>query len=85
MQCCHSNTCPSHHHQSQDCCKSMPTAKSPFLQPSAVQWQFSGHIAFDGGPEPVDVPRLDIQAFGVAIQCHAPPLPRAPTFLPIRV
>src|SRR2546430_5823658 len=36
MQCCNSMHCSSHAHHGQDCCKRMPSVRSPFVQPSSV-------------------------------------------------
>src|SRR5437762_8439234 len=36
MQCCNSMHCSSPAHHGQDCCKRMPSVRSPFVQPSSV-------------------------------------------------
>src|SRR5262249_18861634 len=44
MQCCRSMRCPSHHHQSGECCKTMPFMRATLGQLPALQAHSVSHV-----------------------------------------
>lgn len=85
MQCCNSMPCAPSSHHGQDCCKTMPSVQTAFLQSSL------GHVVspadfgtvnlaeFGGTP---DVSTAAANAVGVG---HPPPIPYSQASPPIRI
>jgi hypothetical protein len=91
MQCCRSMPCSSHghhnhhQHQSQDCCKTMPSAHAALGQASSGQG-----ISFF--PVPLGVVRALSESHSgqrplrlIVEHCHAPPLRGSPATLALRI
>ena len=86
MQCCKSRHCASHGHHGQDCCKTMPTVRVSFGQPSSSMHRAS--------PTPVvlalvaahgDSRGLSPAVLSIAAHCHAPPILYVSAPVPIRI
>src|SRR5881392_3935350 len=70
MQCCNSMHCSSPAHHGQDCCKRMPSVRSPFVQPSSAHGE---------------LPVLDFSARIIPAHSHAPPLFSFSASVPLRI
>jgi len=85
MQCCNSMPCSSHGHHGQECCKTMPAMRAPFVQPSPVHDVSFSSVLLEAPPAFLDSTDLDSSARAVAARSHAPPIPHAPAPAPLRV
>jgi len=86
MECCDTMACSSHGHQhSEDCCKTMPSAHSPFVQPSSLH---TAHVSFAifaflpvVNPQGVDFSTQNV----LAAYSHAPPILQSTVNAPLRI
>jgi hypothetical protein len=85
MQCCNSMRCPSHGHQGQDCCKSMPSIHAVFGQPSSLQGVSFSPIALGTAESFHQSEPFASSARVIAEAAHAPPHLDAPAPLPLRI
>src|SRR5437016_1036858 len=85
MQCCNSMHCSSPAHHGQDCCKRMPSVRSPFVQPSSVHGMSFSPAAPAVMPARGELPVLDFSARTVPAHSHAPPLFCLSAPVPIRI
>jgi len=87
MRCCDRMSCSSHgHHHAADCCKTMPSTYSPFLQSSPlpnghVSLELCGLVSFVGNPHQLD---FSVQTLVVA-RSHAPPILQSAVISPLRI
>src|ERR1700751_2820383 len=84
MQGCKSMGCMRHHHQDQDCCKTVPTTRVVIAQPTPVSVSVAPVVfgvvqAHSDSSNPIVFARL------IADQSHAPPVLVSPTLLPLRI
>jgi hypothetical protein len=86
MECCDTMACSSHGHEhSEDCCKTMPSAHSPFVQPS------SSHIAHVSFAIFAVLPVVNTQGPDFSTQAvltaysHAPPILQSMINAPLRI
>src|ERR1700758_3931582 len=84
MQCCKSMGCMRHHHQGQDCCKTMPTTRVVIGQPTPASVSFV-HVAFGVAQAHSESSNAIVFARLIADQSHAPPVLVSPTLLPLRI
>src|SRR6516162_6726749 len=85
MQCCNSMPCSSQGHHGQDCCKTMPSMHSPFVQVSSPHGaDFSVH-AVDVLPTSIEFSSPRSVGSTIAALCHAPPISRPPTALQLKI
>jgi hypothetical protein len=84
MQCCKEMSCSSHGQNSQDCCKTMPSLHSPFVQTAITHGVSLPHLVITVMPF---VSNCSITLFSGVIpaQCHAPPSSSPCSDLPIRI
>jgi hypothetical protein len=85
MQCCNSMHCSSHAHYAQDCCKTMPTVRAPFVQPSSMQGISYSPLVLAVLPGTAKSLPLDSPDRVIAAHCHAPPIRYTPAPLPLRI
>src|SRR5689334_17279571 len=85
MQCCNSMHCSSHAHHGQDCCKRMPNARSPFVQPSSVHGMSFQPAVLAVMPARGELPGLDFSVRIIPTHSHAPPLFCLAAPVPIRI
>jgi hypothetical protein len=85
MQCCNSMPCSSQRHHEQDCCKSMPSMHKPFVQVSASHDAGFSLQVLGVLPTSAEFSIPKLSAGSVAAQCHAPPIFRSPSPLPLRI
>ncbi len=85
MQCCNSMPCSSHGHHGQDCCKTMPTVRAPFVQPSSVHAVSFSPLVAAILPATGKSDTLDSSIRVIAAHFHAPPIHHAPAPLPLRI
>jgi hypothetical protein len=85
MQCCNSMPCSSHGHEGQDCCKTMPTVRAPFVQPSSVHGVSYSLLVFAVLPAVSESHRIDSADRVIVAQSHAPPILGTLTPLPLRI
>jgi len=85
MQCCNSMPCSSHGHHGQDCCKTMPAMRAPFVQPSPAHEVSFASVLLEAPPAFLDSPDSDSSARAVAARSHAPPIPHDPAPAPLPV
>src|SRR5690242_5702059 len=71
MQCCNSMHCSSHAHHGQDCCKRMPSVRSPFVQPSSVPGASFAPAVLAVIPACSELPELEVSARIVPTPSHA--------------
>ena len=84
MQCCKSMQCMRHHHQGQDCCKTMPTTRVDVVQPTPASSTFAP-VVF-GMVQAVDVlMSIRSSAHMIAERSHDPPLSSSPPISPLRI
>ena len=83
-QCCDSMACSSHGHHAEDCCKTMPSMRAPFVQPPAAHASIS-YLVFAVLPANGKSHALDSSNRVIAAHCHAPPSLYAPAPLPLRI
>jgi len=87
MRCCDTMSCSSHgHHHSEDCCKTMPSTHSPFVQsPSLhnghVSLELCGVASFVSNSHQLD---FSVQSL-VTARSHAPPIPQSAVISPLRI
>src|SRR5580700_8675777 len=72
IQCCKSMPCSSHGHRGQDCCKTMPTMRAPFVQPPSVQGIHYSPVSLGMVPRASISHDLDSSSRVIAAHCHAP-------------
>jgi hypothetical protein len=85
MQCCNSMPCAPQGHHEQDCCKTMPSMHTPFVQPSSVQTASSANIVWAvlaASGEPLG---KDSSTRHVTSQSHAPPIIYTSALAPLRI
>jgi hypothetical protein len=86
MHCCDSMHCSSHgRERSQECCKTMPSMRAPFLRPASVHgpsfWPvFVTVLAVLDASQVLNSPSIVLAA-----QCHAPPVTQPATPAPLRI
>jgi len=85
MQCCDSMPCSSHGHHAQDCCKTMPTVRVPFVQPPSVQGVSYSLLLLAVLPATGKSLALNYPDRVIAAHCHAPPIRYTPAPLPLRI
>lgn len=85
MHCCNSMPCSPHGHRGQDCCKTMPTMRAPFVQPANVHGVSYSPVVFAVLPVAGESLALVSSNRVVAVHCHAPPILYAPAPLPLRI
>jgi len=85
MQCCDSMPCSSDGHHGQDCCKTMPTVRAPFVQPSSVPGVSYSPLVLAVLPATGKSLALDFPDRVIAAHCHAPPIRYSPAPLPLRI
>ena len=85
MQCCDSMPCSSHGHHAQDCCKTMPTLRAPFVQPPFLQGVSYSPSVLAVLPATGKSLSLDSPDRVIAAHCHAPPIRYTPAPLPLRI
>jgi len=85
MQCCDSMPCSSHGHHGQDCCKTMPTVRAPFVEPSSVHGVSYSPLVLAVLPATGKSLALDSIDRAIAAHCHAPPILYTPAPLPLRI
>src|SRR3989442_9700272 len=83
MQCCNSMPCSSHGHHGQDCCKTMPTVRAPFVQPSSVHGVSYSPLVLAVLPATGKSLALGSTDGAIAAHCHAPPIHYTPAALPL--
>src|SRR6516225_7929003 len=85
MQCCNSMPCSPQAHHGEDCCKSMPSMHSPFVQVSALHGaDFSLHM-LEMLPTSIEFSSPTSTASSIAALCHAPPISGPPSPLQLRI
>src|SRR5437016_13127924 len=72
MQCCNSMHCSSHAHHGQDCCKRMPSVRSPFVQPSSPHGMSFPPTLLAVMPSRGELPVFDFSARILPAHSHAP-------------
>jgi hypothetical protein len=85
MKCCGSMPCAPHGHHDQDCCKTMPTMHTPFVQPSAVQRASFSSITLAVVPPAIDAFDSTFLERTTSAISHAPPILSPPTVSPLRI
>lgn len=86
MQCCNSMPCSSHGHEhSQDCCKTMPAMRAPFVQPTSMHGVSCSALVFALLPATGKSHTIDSTNRIIAAHCHAPPIRYRPAPLPLRI
>jgi hypothetical protein len=85
MQCCGSMPCSSHGHDAQDCCKTMQAMHAPFLQPASVHGVSYYALVFAALSATSESLAPDSSDRVIAALCNAPPIPYAPTAVPLRI
>src|SRR5213592_5007936 len=85
MQCCNSMHCSSPAHHGQDCCKRMPSVRSPFVQPSSVHGMSFSPAVLAVMPTRGELPVLDFSPRIIPAHCHAPPIFCLSAPVPIRI
>ena|SRR5437879_312921 len=85
MHCCNSMPCSSHGQRGQDCCKTMPTVRAPFVQPSNVHGVSYSPVVFAVLPATDKSQGVDSFKGVLAVHCHAPPIRYAATPVPLRI
>src|SRR5438874_8213641 len=85
MQCCNSMRCSSHAHHGQDCCKRMPSVRSPFVQPSSVHGVSFSPTLLAVMPARGELPVLDFLARIIPAHSHAPPLLSFSALVPLLI
>ena len=85
MRCCNSMPCSQHGHRGQDCCKTMPTVRAPFVQPSNVHGVSYSALAFAVLPATSESLAPNSSDRVIAALCHAPPIRYASTAVPLRI
>jgi len=85
IHCCNSMPCSSHGHHGQDCCKTMPTVRAPFVQPSNVHGVSYSPVVLAVLPVAGESHGVVSSSRVIAALCHAPPIRYAPTPLPLRI
>ena len=85
MECCKSMHCSSHGHHGQDCCKAMPTTRTPFVQPSSAHGTTFSPVALIVMHACGESLRYDSSPRNIAEYCHAPPIIYLPAPVPIRI
>src|SRR5207244_12820617 len=85
MQCCNSMHCSSHARHGQDCCKRMPSVRSPFVQPSSAHGMSFAPTLLAVMPARGELPVLDFSARIIPAHSHAPPLFSFSASVPLRI
>jgi hypothetical protein len=85
IQCCNSMPCSSHGHHGQDCCKTMPTLRAPFVQPSSMHGVSYSPVVLAVLPANAKSHSLESSNNVIAAHCHAPPIRYAPAPLTLRI
>src|SRR5438445_11402740 len=85
MQCCNSLHCSSHARHGQDCCKRMPSVRSPFVQPSSAHGMSFAPTLLAVTPARGELPVLDFSARIIPAHSHAPPIIFSSAPVPIRI
>ena len=91
MRCCDTMSCSSHgHHHSNDCCKTMPSTHSPFVQSlSSSSSMDNEHVTLVLGaflPAGGSFQDLDFSAQTLLVaRSHAPPILQSTVIAPLRI
>ena len=85
MQCCNSMPCSSHDHDGQDCCKTMPAMRAPFVQPSSVHGVSYSPLVFAVLPAVSESHGMESADRAIVAQSHAPPILGTLVPLPLRI
>ena len=86
MECCASMPCAPHGHQNgQDCCKTMPEMRTPFVQPAPVHGVSYFPFVVTVLPAAGKPLGLDTANPLISTQCHAPPSLSQPASRPLRI
>jgi hypothetical protein len=85
MQCCNSMDCSSHEHHGQDCCKTMPSMHTPFVQPPSVRGVPFHPVLFAAVPPYGQSPDVATATIIIAADCHAPPILYSSAPRPLRI
>ena len=86
MECCASMPCAPHgHHKGQDCCKTMPEMRAPFVQPASVHGV--SYFSFAVAVLPATSKLLGSNTANplISTRCHAPPSLSQLASRPLRV
>src|SRR5437868_8093919 len=83
MQCCKTMGCMRHHHQGQDCCKTMPTTRVVIGQPTPASVSFAP-VVFGVVQAHSESSNAIVFARLIADQSHATPVLGSPTVLLLR-
>lgn len=87
MRCCEAMPCSSHgHHHNQDCCKTMPSTHSPFVQSlsmhsSHTALELCGLVMVASISHSVDFSAQTL----VGARSHAPPISQSTVISPLRI
>jgi DNA-binding transcriptional MerR regulator len=85
MQCCKSMHCSSRGRHGQNCCKTMPTMHTPFVQPPSVHGVSFSPVVLAVMAASCKSSGLDSFARAVAAHCHAPPSFHSTAAPPLRI
>src|SRR5271169_5955252 len=84
MQCCNSMPCSSHGHDGQECCKTMPSMRAPYVQTSSVRGPSFSPVLASMLPS-VESPDLASCTNTIAADFHAPPISDSRALKPLRI
>src|SRR5262245_7307054 len=89
MRCCDTMSCSSHgHHHSNDCCKTMPSTHSPFVQSlsASVHNEHQSLLLDAFLPAGGSAQDLDFSAQTLLVaRSHAPPILQSTVIAPLRI
>jgi hypothetical protein len=87
MQCCDTMACASHGHEhSEDCCKTMPSSHSPFVQTNSSHTAHVSFVLFAVLPVVSNSQGLDFSAHTLlTAHSHAPPISQSAVNAPLRI
>lgn len=85
MQCCNSMPCSPSGHDSQDCCKTLPSVNASFLQSPHTSISPIVHVVGVALAGLTNKPALFGEPVGVPALSHGPPIRYSPASLPIRI
>ena len=78
MQCCRSMRCPSHHHQSGECCKTMLSIHATLGQPLTSQTLSLSHLSLGMVVERVASTCSESSHSALSLNSHGPPASSSP-------
>lgn len=85
MECCNSMPCSPQGHHGQDCCKTMPSMRAPFVQSSSVHGVSFASLVFAVLPTFGETLNIDQSVRVVAAKSHAPPIFYDTALTPLRI